>query len=190
MFINSVFSKKKMLIFQFIVIFSNFEYYASHPIFDKTSGWLFFKDNIFLPGGRGELFDWDYGYYKSATRQVKNAFVHIEDYQSFNEIQNDLFNRNQQAGNLDFFHYNHDRKTYDEYVTALYNRYIGDLGRKGSEVGNKIYPLVSPYNQMSQRVFRQDLFDRYKNMPDFGIGAMAGKVASDLFTLQFGGIKK
>ena len=186
MFMNSVFSNKKMLIFQFIVLFSNFEYYASHPIFDKTSGWLFFKDNIFLPGGRGELFDWDYGYYKSATRQVQRAFAHIEDYNRFGEMQNNHINR--QRDYPEFFHYswNNNRyvgTTYNEYVSVLYDRHIENLGRKGSEVGNKIYPLVSPYNQAGQRVFRQDLFDRYKHMPDFGIGAMAGKVASDLFTV-------
>ena len=186
MLMNSFFLNKKMLIFQIIVLFSNFEYYASHPIFDKTSGWLFFKDNIFLPGGRGELFDWDYGYYKSATRQVQRAFAHIEDYNRFGEMQNNHINR--QRDYPEFFHYswNNNRyvgTTYNEYVSVLYDRHIENLGRKGSEVGNKIYPLVSPYNQAGQRVFRQDLFDRYKHMPDFGIGAMAGKVASDLFTV-------
>ena len=31
MLMNSFFLNKKMLIFQIIVLFSNFEYYASHP---------------------------------------------------------------------------------------------------------------------------------------------------------------
>lgn len=187
MFMNSVFLNKKMLIFQFIVLFSNFEYYASHPIFDKTSGWFFLKSNLFLPNERGGLFDWDYDFYKSATEQVQTAFTNIVDFNTFNLLQNYYVNNHQQALQSDFFRHNYngeyEKKTYDEYVTALYDRHIGDLGRKGYEVGDNIYPLVSQYSQIDKRVFRQNLFDRYKYMPDFGIGAMASKVASDLFTV-------
>ena len=184
MFMNSVFSNKKKLIFQFIVLFSNFEYYASHPIFDKKSSWFFFTENVFLPEDRGGLFDWRYGFYKEATKQVKNAFNPILSQTDFTNFQNQI-NQNQGGDHPDFFKdYGYGywiKKDYKEYVCDLYNKSLpGDL-QKGSDVVDKIYPRISQLT--GERSFRTDLYNRYKNMPDFGIGAMAGKIASDLFTV-------
>ena len=173
-----------MLIFQFIVLFSNFEYYASHPIFDKKSSWFFFTENVFLPDDMGGLFDWRYGFYKEATRQVKNAFNPILSQTDFTNSQNQI-NQNQGGDHPDFFKdYGYGywiKKDYKEYVCDLYNKNLpGDL-QKGNDVVDKIYPRISQLT--GDRTFRQNLFERYKNMPDFGIGAMAGKIASDLFTV-------
>ena len=76
-----------MLIFQFIVLFSNFEYYASHPIFDKTSMLFFLKENVFLPNDSGGLFDWDYDFYKSVIERAKNAFTNLRSYNEFINLQ-------------------------------------------------------------------------------------------------------
>ena len=184
MFMNSFFLNKKKLIFQFIVLFSNFEYYASHPIFDKKSSWFFFTENVFLPDDMGGLFDWRYGFYKEATRQVKNAFNPILSQTDFTNSQNQI-NQNQGGDHPDFFKdYGYGywiKKDYKEYVCDLYNKNLpGDL-QKGNDVVDKIYPRISQLT--GDRTFRQNLFERYKNMPDFGIGAMAGKIASDLFTV-------
>ena len=184
MFMNSVFSNKKKLIFQFIVLFSNFEYYASHPIFDKKSSWFFFTENVFLPDDMGGLFDWRYGFYKEATKQVKNAFDPILSQTDFTNSQNQN-NQNQGGDHPDFFKsYGYGywiKKDYKEYVCDLYNKNLpGDL-QKGNDVVDKIYPRISQLT--GERSFRTDLYNRYKNMPDFGIGAMAGKIASDLFTV-------
>lgn len=184
MFMNSVFSNKKKLIFQFIVLFSNFEYYASHPIFDKKSSWFFFTENVFLPDDMGGLFDWRYGFYKEATKQVKNAFNPILSQTDFTNSQNQI-NQNQGGDHPDFFKdYGYGywiKKDYKEYVCDLYNKDLpGDL-QKGNDVVDKIYPRISQLT--GERSFRTDLYNRYKNMPDFGIGAMAGKIASDLFTV-------
>ena len=184
MFMNSVFSNKKKLIFQFIVLFSNFEYYASHPIFDKKSSWFFFTENVFLPDDMGGLFDWRYGFYKEATKQVKNAFNPILSQTDFTNFQNQI-NQNQGGNHPDFFKdYGYGywiKKDYKEYVCDLYNKDLpGDL-QKGNDVVDKIYPRISQLT--GERSFRTDLYNRYKNMPDFGIGAMAGKIASDLFTV-------
>ena len=93
---NSVFSNKKMLIFQFIVLFSSFEYYAKHPILDTITSYIFIKRSVFLEEGRGRLFDWDYNYYKNATVQVRNAFNNILDHPNFINKQRDIFeNRTQ-----------------------------------------------------------------------------------------------
>lgn len=184
MFMNSVFSNKKKLIFQFIVLFSNFEYYASHPIFDKKSSWFFFTENVFLPDDMGGLFDWRYGFYKEATKQVKNAFNPILSQTDFTNFQNQI-NQNQGGDHPDFFKdYGYGywiKKDYKEYVCDLYNKNLpGDL-QKGNDVVDKIYPRISQLT--GERSFRTDLYNRYKNIPDFGIGAMAGKIASDLFTV-------
>lgn len=184
MFMNSFFLNKKKLIFQFIVLFSNFEYYASHPIFDKKSSWFFFTENVFLPDDMGGLFDWRYGFYKEATKQVKNAFNPILSQTDFTNSQNQI-NQNQGGDHPDFFKdYGYGywiKKDYKEYVCDLYNKNLpGDL-QKGNDVVDKIYPRISQLT--GDRTFRQNLFERYKNMPDFGIGAMAGKIASDLFTV-------
>lgn len=184
MFMNSFFLNKKKLIFQFIVLFSNFEYYASHPIFDKKSSWFFFTENVFLPDDMGGLFDWRYGFYKEATKQVKNAFDPILSQTDFTNSQNQI-NQNQGGDHPDFFKdYGYGywiKKDYKEYVCDLYNKNLpGDL-QKGNDVVDKIYPRISQLT--GDRTFRQNLFERYKNMPDFGIGAMAGKIASDLFTV-------
>ena len=185
MFMNSVFSNKKKLIFQFIVLFSNFEYYASHPIFDKKSSWFFFTENVFLPNDMGGLFDWRYGFYKEATKQVKNAFNPILSQTDFTNFQNQI-NQNQGGDHPDFFKNSYGygywiKKDYKEYVCDLYNKNLpGDL-QKGNDVVDKIYPQISQLT--GERSFRTDLYNRYKNMPDFGIGAMAGKIASDLFTV-------
>ena len=181
MLMNSFFLNKKMLIFQFIVLFSNFEYYASHPIFDKKSAWFFFTENVFLPNDKGGLFSWDYNYYRKATTQAQNAFKNILSYSDFLSIQDNI---NILHNNYhDFFNSNYDKRKYNEYVSRLYDRNIlsGDL-KKGAEVADKIYPISSG-GLFVERAFRQNLYNRYKNMPDFGIGAMAGKIASDLFTV-------
>lgn len=183
MFMNSVFSNKKMLIFQFIVLFSSFEYYAKHPIFDKKSSWFFFTENVFLPDDRGGLFDWKYNFYREATEQVKRAFTHMLNKSDFEARQNNIVQSNGPYDD-DFF-YNNSRwypKEYENYVRDLYNRRINNLSQQGANVADKIYPKETK-GFITERVFRQDLFDRYKNMPNFGIGAMARKIASDLFTV-------
>ena len=179
MLMNSFFLNKKMLIFQFIVLFSNFEYYASHPIFDKKSAWFFFTENVFLPNDKGRLFDWNYNYYRNATTQAQNAFKNILSYSDFLSIQDNI---NILHNNYrDFYNSNGNKRKYNEYVSRLYDRNIqsGDL-KKGAEVADKIYPISSG-GLLVERAFRQNLYNRYENMPDFGIGAMAGKIASDLF---------
>ena len=181
MFMNSVFSNKKMLIFQFIVLFSNFEYYAKHPIFDKKSSWFIFSENVFLPEGSGGLFDWRYDYYRDATEQAKNAFENILGHSDFLNKQSNIPFYNDDYH--DFYDYNNNERDYYDYVRLLYNKNMNGDWAKGAEVADKIYPINSTNIIGEKRVFRQGFFNRYKNMPDFGIGAMAGKVASDLFTV-------
>lgn len=183
MLMNSFFLNKKMLIFQFIVLFSNFEYYARHPIFDKISKGFFSTENVFLPNDRGGLFDWNYNFYREATHNAQNAFKKIVSEPAFtNIVRNTLPKQRKdfpdffrQHGGGDWYEIN-----YKNYVCDLYNKNM-DYNRKGNDVADKIYPLDSQLR--GERAFRQDLFDRYQNMPDFGIGAMAGKIASDLFTV-------
>lgn len=178
---NSVFSNKKMLIFQFIVLFSSFEYYAKHPIFDKKSSWFIFSENVFLPEGSGGLFDWRYDYYRDATEQAKNAFENILGHSDFLNKQSNIGFYNDDY--RDFYDYNNNERDYYDYVRLLYNKNMNGDWAKGAEVADKIYPINSTNIIGEKRVFRQGFFNRYKNMPDFGIGAMAGKVASDLFTV-------
>ena len=189
MLMNSFFLNKKMLIFQFIVLFNNFEYYASHPIFDKTSGWFFFKDNVFLPNEKGGLFSWDYNYYREATELAKNAFNNIRSKPNFEREQNLYYNNYNDRQNHPVLFFQNafggwSKKNYKDYVQDLYNNAMNDNYdlRKGSYVANKIYPQISNLFD-DRREFRQNLFERYKHMPEFGIGAMAGKIASDLFTV-------
>ena len=181
MFMNSFFLNKKMLIFQFIVLFSNFEYYAKHPIFDKKSTWFIFSENVFLPEGSGGLFDWRYDYYRDATEQAKNAFENILGHSDFLNKQSNIAFYNDDYH--DFYDYNNNERDYYDYVRSLYNKNMNGDWAKGAEVADKIYPITSTNIIGEKRVFRQGFFNRYKNMPDFGIGAMAGKVASDLFTV-------
>ena len=187
---NSVFSNKKMLIFQFIVLFSSFEYYAKHPILDTITSYIFIKRSVFLEEGRGRLFDWDYNYYKNATVQVRNAFNNILDHPNFINKQRDIFeNRTQprvykdpnRYDFLEWYNGNWEQKRYNSYLMEVYDRNIKDFPKNGANVADKIYPYES--NMTGKRTFQQNLFNRYKNMPDFGIGAMAGKIASDLFTV-------
>ena len=170
-----------MLIFQFIVLFSNFEYYAKHPIFDKKSSWFIFSENVFLPEGSGGLFDWRYDYYRDATEQAKNAFENILGHSDFLNKQSNIPFYNDDYH--DFYDYNNNERDYYDYVRLLYNKNMNGDWAKGAEVADKIYPINSTNIIGEKRVFRQGFFNRYKNMPDFGIGAMAGKVASDLFTV-------
>lgn len=187
MVMNSFFLNKKMLIFQFIVLFSNFEYYAKHPILDTTAKG-FFPARVFLPEERGGLFDWDYKYYKMATSYAKKAFTTILSkhqwevqkaktmkISSYSEIQYEELN---EQGKIDCYH---------SYLSDLYNGNIFSIEPKkpslckGDEVAGRICPLTTPLG--TNRVYREDLFERYKNMSEFGIGDMAGKIASDLFTV-------
>ena len=184
MLMNSFFLNKKMLIFQIIVLFSNFEYYASHPIFDKISKGFFSTEKVFLPNDRGGLFDWNYNYYKNVTGLVQNAFTKIKSKSEFTREQNTF--TKEPYNHTDLFYnegYGWDKKNYQRYVCDIYNGTMNDYElQKGEEVVNKIYPqTASLFGE--NREFSQNSFERYKHMPDFGIGAMAGKIASDLFTV-------
>ena len=170
MFMNSVFSNKKMLIFQFIVLFSSFEYYAKHPILDTITSYIFIKRSVFLEEGRGRLFDWDYNYYKNATGDIFE-----------NRTQPRVYKDPNRYDFLEWYNGNWEQKRYNSYLMEVYDRNIKDFPKNGANVADKIYPYES--NMTGKRTFQQNLFNRYKNMPDFGIGAMAGKIASDLFTV-------
>ena len=186
MLMNSFFLNKKMLIFQIIVLFSNFEYYASHPIFDKMSKGFFSTEKVFLPNDRGGLFDWNYNYYKNVTGLVQHAFTDILSLDEFHSQVRSI-PENQKGNYRDFFYCDYGywyTKHYDKYVMDLYNREMrGNYELiKGNEVVDKIYSQTA--NLLGgDREFHPNLFERYKHMPNFGIGAMAGKVASDLFTV-------
>ena len=170
MFMNSVFSNKKMLIFQFIVLFSSFEYYAKHPILDTITSYIFIKRSVFLEEGRGRLFDWDYNYYKNATVQVRNAFNNILDHPNFINKQRDIFeNRTQprvykdpnRYDFLEWYNGNWEQKRYNSYLMEVYDRNIKDFPKNGANVADKIYPYES--NMTGKRTFQQNLFNRYKN---------------------------
>jgi hypothetical protein len=185
-----------MLIFQFIVLFSNFEYYAMHPIFD-TIYENFLPKRIFLHTGRGGLFDWDYRYYKEATLAVRHVFGKLKTYTEYK----DEYNKCRMGGkssSLGYFDINHTetevveryanyiKDTYDQkmtqYLSGKEEKVLNTWGfKKGSEVKDKIFPLQSQLSR--NRNFHTNLFERYKNMPEFGIGDMAGKVASDILTV-------
>lgn len=187
MVMNSFFLNKKMLIFQFIVLFSNFEYYAKHPILD-TIPKGFFPERVFLPVERGGLFDWDYKYYKEATSYVKGAFADILPKSQWENEKNE---KNQRNDSNDSPYEELKEKSeigdYYSYIRTCYNQYCAsrsyiDYGLyRGGAVADQICPNTSLMGE--KRVYREDLFGRYKNIPEFGIGDMAGKIASDLFTV-------
>lgn len=187
MVMNSFFLNKKMLIFQFIVLFSNFEYYAKHPIFD-TIYKGFFSERVFLPEGRGGLFDWDYKYYKEATSYIKAAFTNIPSKPQW-EVKN-----NPKKESYDFMNSQFEEiedkakmKSYYSYLADQYDEYIFRKTklpsgfRRGTEVAERICPNTAPIGV--ERIYRGDLFEKYRGMSDFGIGAMTGKIATDLFTV-------
>ena len=134
-----------------------------------------------MPEGSGGLFDWRYDYYRDATEQAKNAFENILGHSDFLNKQSNIPFYNDDYH--DFYDYNNNERDYYDYVRLLYNKNMNGDWAKGAEVADKIYPINSTNIIGEKRVFRQGFFNRYKNMPDFGIGAMAGKVASDLFTV-------
>lgn len=185
MAMNSFFLNRKMLIFQFIVLFSNFEYYAKHPIFDTIPNG-FFSERVFLPEGRGGLFDWDYKYYKEAASYVKKAFANIlskpqwekeENTKSQGYFSNGPFYNGLNEGS--------DINDYYSYIIGRYNENIKSTAPyelwRGGAVADRICPNKATMGE--KRVYREDVFERYKNMPEFGIGGMAGKVASDILTV-------